>query len=342
MKLSLRSTSASLLIASTFLFGGGAIRGQERYVHEFHADFRGKPVPKELQIMGKAPEEFLKEEKEGFRITLPETWVHSFGGVGFRTTFGFKGDFQVTAAIDILQADVPKQGYGVGATLFVNQGEPRNRGASMARVARSGNRQLIFWDLVYNNKEAPNAGGIFNCKDNKLRLRLKRVGKALHYLWAPGLEGDNFEQIKLAPDFGDADITAARINAITGREPYKVDVRFLSFHIGSGGLQKDPNVAPLPPPPIDPDDKKAAEAGQGSWVKAILIIGALLFAVFVLAAAGAMLVLLKRRQPAVADTGALVNFFCTSCGKSLKAKAAASGKQIKCAKCGKSVLVPEA
>jgi hypothetical protein len=115
------------------------------------------------------------------------------------------------------------------------------------------------------------------------------------------------------------------------------------LHIGSGGLQKDPNVAPLPPAPTNPDDQKSAEAGGGSWVKALVIIAAALFAVFVLGA-GALLVLLKRRTSAAAkeDPTALIHFFCTSCGKSLKAKAAASGKHIKCAKCGEPVLVPEA
>lgn len=337
---------ANLIVLSIFAMplSTALLVGQERYVHEIHADFRGKPAPKELQLMGKPPQEFLKEEPEGYRITLPDTWIHPFGGVGYRTRFGIKGDFQITAAFEILKADVPQKGYGVGAMLFLNQEEPRNCTASLARVVRANNNQIVFLEHVYKNKDGKNVYVEHKCKDTKLRLRMKRVDKALYYYWAPGFEGDNFEQIRVVQDFGDGDLTAARINAITGREPCNVDVRFISLHIGSGGLQKDPNVAPLPPPRSQEDTPAPPVEGGKSWVMVFVIIGGVLI-LFVAVAAVGILVLFKRRQvagPSPAGNGVLLSFSCSSCGKSLKAKASAAGKTIKCAKCGKSVRVPDA
>jgi DNA-directed RNA polymerase subunit RPC12/RpoP len=76
---------------------------------------------------------------------------------------------------------------------------------------------------------------------------------------------------------------------------------------------------------------------------ALVIIGAVLLLFSALGAVG-LVVLMKRRKP-LAESAAvkaepLVTFQCASCGKSLKAKSTASGKKLKCAQCGKAVLVP--
>jgi DNA-directed RNA polymerase subunit RPC12/RpoP len=322
---------------------GGLLPAQEKkYVHEFHHDFRGKPLPKEIQVVGKAPGEYFKEEAEGFRITLPKTWIHAFGGVGIRTTFMLKGDFEATGAFEILHADVPAKGFGVGASLRVQQDKPDPQGATFARVVRAGGNQILFWDRG-PDLDDKFVGAPVKCDANKLRLRFRRVGGTLHYEWAPGIAGGEFTEIVKQDKFGANDVTAVRMSVITGREPCDVDVRFLELHVGSGGIQENANIAPQPPPPLNPEAGGVAQPAptNRSWLMVIAIIGATLVLLFAVGGVG-LVVLVKRRagEPASKEA-ATFNFFCAACGKSLRAKASAAGKKIACASCGKSVVVPE-
>jgi DNA-directed RNA polymerase subunit RPC12/RpoP len=184
------------------------------------------------------------------------------------------------------------------------------------------------------------------CNDKLLRLRLKRVGGTLHYQWAPGVEGDNFQELTAQPQFGAGDVTAVRMSVLTGRKPCNVDVRLIELWVGSGGVRdaQDANAAPVPPPPNNLGPGPAVEITPSrSWMMALVIIGAVLLLFSALGAVG-LVVLMKRRKP-LAESAAvkaepLVTFQCASCGKSLKAKSTASGKKLKCAQCGKAVLVP--
>jgi DNA-directed RNA polymerase subunit RPC12/RpoP len=192
--------------------------------------------------------------------------------------------------------------------------------------------------------QGKNAGGVQKCVNTLLRLRLKRVGKALHYLWAPGVEGDDFQEIKVQEEFGDADITAVRMSVITGREPCNVDVRFLDFHIGSGGLKeaKGPNAAPFVPQAIEGNVPGHGVPAARSWLFVASVIG---LGILMLAAAGvAATIFMLRRKKSVPTPAApqveMISFHCLACGKMLKTKSSAVGKKIKCAKCGNVSLVP--
>ena len=57
----------------------------------------------------------LKLSRRAGRITLPATYIHPWGGVGFQTAIAVAGDFEITATVDILHADRPPTGIGVGA-----------------------------------------------------------------------------------------------------------------------------------------------------------------------------------------------------------------------------------
>jgi Protein of unknown function (DUF1583) len=251
----MNATSFRILLLTASALSGQATsalaQDATKYAHEFYHDFRGKPLPKELHVVGKPDNDFIKEEPEGFRITWPKTRIHAFGGVGCRTSFSIKGDFEITGTFEILQADEPPKGisFGVGASLRVQQADPAPEGATIARVVRAGGKQILVWDRV-PDKGGKNAGGVHPCKDNLVRLRLKRTGTTLHYLWAPGLAGDNFQEIHAYKNFGDSDIVAARMNVLTGREPCNVDVRFIDLRVRSGGLvaADAPNVAPVVAP----------------------------------------------------------------------------------------------
>src|SRR5262249_23700148 len=159
-------------------------------------DFRGKPLPAELVVF-QAQGDVIKEEASGLRITIPDTWQHPFGGVGVKSTFGLRGDFEVTTTFEILKADIPEKmgSYGVGICLRVVKAEPTKEIAQWCRLVRPGGRQLLHWERQvyveegkYNHPQAS-----IPCEDKVGRLRMKRIDMTLQYLWAPGLEGGDFK-----------------------------------------------------------------------------------------------------------------------------------------------------
>ncbi len=95
-----------------------AARAADGQVSEYYYDFRGKPVPPEIKLFNVKPEVLVREEPEGLRITIPPTIIHDFAGVGFKTAFGLKGDFEVTTAIEILRRCAFFGVWVWGATLY--------------------------------------------------------------------------------------------------------------------------------------------------------------------------------------------------------------------------------
>lgn len=275
---------AALILAGIPTFAAA----QANAPFEFHHDFRGKPLPEQLTPFQAEKGKFFREEPEGLRITIPETWIHPWGGIGFRTSFGLAGDFEVTTTIDILQADAPPQGYGVGFCLYVAKS---NGGASCSRLLRSGGREVVLWDIARSEDKGPKVvEGTSPCTARTLRLRMKRSGRTLHYLWAPGTTGGMFEEFRKV-DFGDEPVERVRLAALTGRQPCNLDIRLLDLHIRSQTSDGMPTaavvaaaegaIAPAPP------------AGRALWRMAAV-------AALLLAIAGGMLLAIRRgrREPA--------------------------------------------
>jgi hypothetical protein len=234
----------------------------KKYPHDVHFDFRGKPLPPELTLTPNGSEQFVKSEPEGLRITLPKDRA-DLAPVELRTRFMLKGDFEITAALEILQAEKPKGGFGVGASIFVNKLEPRAEGATFGWLLRSGGKELIFWDRGFVKKgEAPQYDIDYRpCTDKSLRLRLKRTGAQLSYLLGIGLIGDQFEELP-PKTFGPNDIERALVRITTGRQRASVDVRLIDLRIRSGAVP----AAPIPvvePPPVQP---------SRSWLLAALCV----------------------------------------------------------------------
>jgi hypothetical protein len=211
---------------------------------EYYHDFRTKPLPPELTYFNADDGSMFRQEPEGLRITIPKTMIHPWGGVGFRTSFGFKGDFEVTTTYEILQAEAPPAGgFGVGVCLYVAKPGTAG-GSSLARLVRAGDTQVVFWDFD-RGEGAPKPrwdGGMDHCADKVGRLRMKRTGTMLHHLWASGTQGDDFKEINQS-EFGDDEIARVRLCALTGRQPCDVSVRLLDLRIRSQSMDQPVPVA---------------------------------------------------------------------------------------------------
>src|SRR5262249_28287691 len=151
--------------------------------HEVHFDFRGKPLPPELILTPAGSERFVKSEPEGLRITLPKD-RSDLSPVAVGTRSGIKGDFEITATLEILQANRPRDRFGGGATLFINKVDPAVEGAGIGRLLRASGEEVVYWDRSTGRKaEELQFDADFRAwPDRELRLRLKRTGAQLSYL----------------------------------------------------------------------------------------------------------------------------------------------------------------
>jgi hypothetical protein len=335
----------ALGLALILLAFPGPARGATDLPNQFSYDFRGRPVPPEATLVGEEEGKYLHVEPEGLRITLPRTWIHPWGGVGFKTSFVFRGDFEVTTAVEILEAETPPSGYGVGVGIRVNKADPSPEGATLGRMVRAGGRQVLVWDrsVEVPGKAVPETHeGEAPCTDKVVRLRLKREGATLSYLWAPGAAGGDFQEIH-QEEFGAEDIKSVWLTAKTGRQPCNVDVRLLDLRIRSGGATAD--VPGAGPPGTNPPAAGPPWAGWKVWLAVAMALAV---------AVGTWLAVRQRRRAGKASAAAgapgtpaepgaasaPIAFPCPGCGKKLRAGAPLAGKQVKCPQCARAVLVP--
>ena len=211
-------------------FAGGGANEVESHPESdlptaFYHDFRGKPFPSELEWYNTEPNDLAHEEPEGLRISLPKARSDIPGGVGIRTLFGFKGDFDVTTTFEILHADKPPGGKGVGLCLVLWRAGGGN--ASLSCVLRDD--QVISWEWLHDGRVDLNLDAI-SSSDKVGRLRLKRTGSVLHYLWAPGAEGGAFQEINKC-NFGTGGIERIRLTLVTGRKKLNADLRLLDLRV---------------------------------------------------------------------------------------------------------------
>ncbi len=212
--------------------------GREQYF-----DFRGQPLPADLVVLG--DEALVRPEKEGLRITLPKD-RDPVTSVAIGTRFQLKGDFEITTAFEILHAEIPPAGWGVGVTLNTRLAAPPQPSTNIARLVRPEGQQIVLWDRAFAGP-----GDKLQFEGNTVpsdamtgRLRLKRTQTTLQYLWAPGLDGDPFVEIHRA-EYGSGDVQRASVNALTAKHPCALDVRILDLRIRhSGPAMAGPAAAP--------------------------------------------------------------------------------------------------
>jgi len=216
-----------------------ALSGSTALGENHYFDFRSRSLPDNL-ILFNAPEgnKIIRPENEGLRISIPESYIHPYGGIGAMTTFGVKGDFEITATYEILQADKPTTGFGVGLSLRVHKQEPSKEVANIARLVRAKGQQIVLCNrsLELPGKKPQYPEFRTPCTDKIGRLRLKRVGTALTYSHANGAIGEKFDEIHTL-EFGADQIRRVDLVGMTGRQPCNMDARFLDLRIQDESVQ---------------------------------------------------------------------------------------------------------
>jgi len=314
-------------------------------LREVYQDFRGgKPLLPFLKPDGPDFDAMTRPEERGLRITLPAMRPNHYP-VGVVLTFPLSGDFEITGSYELLSADRPAKGYGVGVTLSVATDPGRRKFGKVARLMlpKAGSAYAAeFWN---NDLPKPDNYVFPPPKATEVQagqLRLVREGSMVRCLVAEG-SAKEFRPIFQWP-LGADDLETVHFTVTDSGSPgNRVDARLVDLRIRSSG--PIPEAAPEAAPPSD----QQQPAGSRVWLVLAVLLGLLLSG-----ALGVGLYLRSRRQAAatpdddaLADQNAKsdvavtsVSFPCAGCGKNLKVRATLAGKKVKCPQCGQAVRVP--
>jgi Protein kinase domain/Protein of unknown function (DUF1583) len=290
----------------------------------FHHDFRGRLLPGALRPFGPEAGRFVNVEPEGLRIALPDD-RNPRGAVGVALAAPVSGDFEITATVEILQADEPPPGsFGAGVLMRADEtarmgrlvvGKPRsgrgNGAAAGPGAPEEPATQVVVWDQwVFEEPKPKLIGDKVPCEANVLQLRMKRTGSTLSYYWAPGASGGKFQLLHQGP-FRTDDVKVVELMASTASQSGGLDARFLDLRVSYA-----PSLAQIL-----------------CWVAGaavLVVVGGLVGRRFVPEPT------LKERSenPSTAASDlAAVMVKCPHCQKRLKAGAKAVGKTVTCPGC---------
>jgi hypothetical protein len=211
----------------------------------YHQDFRTAPLDERaFRAFGRDDDPSrIRSEPKGLHMTVP---VGRRGDVGLVTTFGVRGDFEITAAFEVLPTAPPSEGYGTGPELLIKPLGGWDTFASMARLRRESD---AIDSLVHGwrvDGESRMAGRWPAAVASSGRFRLARTGETLRYLVADGPSGDFQEFFRTK--FGAQDIEQVRFKATAGGGLGPVEVIWDDLTIRAEALpEPDGDTAPAGP-----------------------------------------------------------------------------------------------
>ena len=307
---------------------------------EFYQDLRASRVPTPpLAVFGAKPELAVRPDDRGLHVRVdanPEQTQR----IGLDLHARVRGDFEITAAYEILRADRPKDGHGVGLCLIVDLDAATGDVLELMRASRvhEGDVYGCCRKTVEAGKEQYHHQW-YPSGSRAGHLRLTRTGGELTYSARDG-GADAFKVLQRLK-CGTQDVKQVRFAAYMGFAQNSVDVILKDLRIappGSGAVAAADPAEPAAEPPVAPT--------RGRFH---LILAGLLTLLLLLAAVFAFLFAGRRKRdarparsaagPAEGSPRAVV-FTCPGCGKKLRTQATAAGKSVRCPGCGGQVVVP--
>jgi hypothetical protein len=299
-----------------------------------------------LKLFGIHTDQHLRFEPAGLRITLPFGYQGHRPAHGLVTSFGIKGDFEITVGFEVVGEERgpenPDRLSGLCLDVIPQRAADFDReqwiktNQNMASVART----LEAWDRPTFLARATQWDG--NSARDEVRrhelptqartgrLRLARTGPVLSFYAAEGAETDFI--LLHRESFGDSDLKYVRVIGTTANNAAQLDVRVKDLRIHAQAFTRS---GPATPPK--------------TWAKTLW----LLIPVGIVVPLAVWLGVRRSGKtpapkaqpgkPGPAEGVALaVTFACSQCGRSLKARAELAGKKVKCRHCGQVLPVPEA
>jgi len=252
--------------------------GQTDKKKEFYQDFRGGgAVHHALTPFGPNRDQAIRQESRGLLIALPAK-RRDARAVGLAPKFRIAGDFEITIDYEILSADEPTSGNGVGVGIWAKLRSDDDQTVALAHLIRpkqqaSGAQQSkpAAGSKVRNefvstfSCEGADPEGKRDLKAKSLatdghagRLRLIRTGSELTFLAAE--ENAAFQELQRVNVSTDA-LMGLRLSANTSGAPCKLSLRLHDIRIRAGEL---PGAA---------SPKKKSKVQLVVWLLAIVVVG---------------------------------------------------------------------
>ena len=219
----------------------------------FRHDFRGAKINREfLKLATKDSPNRYVQEPEGLRVTPPVV-VPRGGPSGVSTTFRLRGDFDVIASYEILQAEIPDIGGPIGVTLYVTTDTPTLDAVMLSRVNRKdGSYYTCSGKMntpIGQPRVFPPPSKMVLTDIRSGQLRLVRQGPTVRFLVAD--EGaDGFHELNRL-DLGGEDVLYVRLAVDPGNKDSPPVIGRLRLH-----------RSPRPGSPSRSEDGRGQKAGK--------------------------------------------------------------------------------
>jgi hypothetical protein len=213
---------------------------------EIQQDFRGKQFNDQtFRFEGPNAANFIKREADGLRITLPGD-----GGpkkpVGFVLRDVLQGDFNLSVAYNLLEADRPTKGYGVGISAYLMLNSPSKDGINFGIFNKE--KDGYVFALSHMAKNEKGGRGLKGSKTAPAtpaaltgNLRLIRKGPLLT---VSASEGNSPQLLDIGQlQIGTEDVGMVRIAADQGNADSQVDVRITNFRLTADRLKSTSSAA---------------------------------------------------------------------------------------------------
>jgi Protein of unknown function (DUF1583) C domain len=324
---------------------------QKQYADEFRLPLRERVESVNgFELIGPGKEQNVQLEALGLHVSLPAGWGGERPSSGMISTFGLKGDFDVSVRFELLNEPKQEDAGASGGTrlnLALVKDTPASDVSNINRTMSVKSGRIFYaWSTPTIN---PNSGKKSQLNQTSTteamsgRLRLVRSGADWYYGAA---EADGEFKFFAKYPFGAEDIRQVRLIVATGGDQAAVEVRFSDLHIKADSIPDKPNA----PVRAGPQDGAQAPVAGGGWLTPIVVILVAMFVLMLITAIGLLYVLKRRGIPAKkeapaapaksAASGNYVSFPCSECGKNLKVKIELAGKKLKCPHCGTVTKAP--
>ena len=249
--------------ASCWLMAAALLPAQAAPPTEFHQDLRhGHALLPPVSLVGPDAALVARPDDRGLRVTLPADRKR-LQAVGIVAKFAIAGDFEITGAYELLSADRPERGFGVGVNLMISPAPDLKKVAKLCRFHRVKEGNAYLADMTLKEPEKKYQHHAEATQDRSGHLRLVREGSLVRFQVAEA-RAKSF-RAGYQTEFGKEDIGVVRFVVNTGESPAAVDARLVDLRIRSTALPNQPPTDPRAPP----------EKG-GRWIVAAAILVSLL------------------------------------------------------------------
>ncbi len=233
--------------------GATVPKEQEQPPPLLYQDFRGgAPLAEQFQVIGADGQATITPEVEGLRIVLPASRTR-VDPVGVLLRLNVAGDFEITTGYQILHADQPTDGHGIGFELYLTTETRRKSGLGLSWLSRINEGEVYVGTQMTTDDDGKksHATKFADALSRSGQLRIVRSGEEAICFAA---EGDAPFRKLFSHQIGPENLQTIKLTAFPGWKPNAVDVRI-----------KDLRAAAWRRPKFAPSSTKRRRRRAAGW-----------------------------------------------------------------------------